>query len=68
MSRAVTDFHMKYENLDRFLISLNYYPGQQADLDDFKYANLYSEEFYNLPQTAPERLALFNFLSDLIKS
>jgi hypothetical protein len=67
-SRAVSDFHMKYENLDRFLISLNYYLGQQTDLDNFRYANLYLEEFFDLPQTAPERSALYNILTNLIKS
>jgi hypothetical protein len=67
MSRAVIDFHMKYENLDTFLISLNYYLGQQADLDNSRYTNKHSDKFHELPQTAPERSALHNFLTSLIR-
>ena len=67
MSREVIDFHMKYENLDRFLISLNYYLGQQADLDNSGYTNEHADKFHELTQTAPERSALYNFLTNLIR-
>jgi hypothetical protein len=68
MSRAVTDFHMKYKNLDIFLVSLNYFLGQQADLENFRYTNRYSDKFHDLPQTAPERSALYNFMTSLTKT
>ena len=58
----VRNFHIKYENLDRFLIGLNYFLGQQADLRYIKNENGHTHE---LPQPAPERSAFFNFLTNL---
>ena len=65
MNRKVMEFHIVYENLERFLIHLNYFLGAQADLCHFKNVNGYSHE---LPQTAPTRSAFFNFLADLGES
>ena len=65
MNRKVVDFHILYENLEKFLIQLNYFLAAQADLCHFKNVNGYSHE---LPQTAPTRSAFFNFLADLGES
>ena len=62
LNRKVVDFHIVYENLEKFLIQLNYFLGAQADLRHFRNENGYSHE---LPQTAPSRSAFFNFLADL---
>jgi hypothetical protein len=62
LNRRVVDFHIKYENLDNFLIQLNYFLGTQADLHHFRNASGYT---HKLPQVAPERSAFYNFLEDL---
>lgn len=67
MNTEVIHFHMKYENLDTFLISLNYFLCQQADLYCSIYSNAHADQCHELPQTAPERSALFNFLTNFTR-
>jgi hypothetical protein len=61
----VRNHHIKYENLDSFLIQLNYFLGSQVDLNYRRGDNNYS---YGLPQSAPGRSAFYNFLTDLGES
>ena len=61
LNRNVRDHHIKYENLDKCLIQLNYFFGQQLDLQKYSSSN---DHLFQLPQSAPDRSAFYNFLAD----
>jgi poly(A) polymerase Pap1 len=63
----VREYHIKFENLERFLIALNFFFGSQANSQRHKCTGSYS---YNLLHnvTVPRRSTFFNFLTDLGES
>ena len=65
IKRNIVEFHIKYGNLEKFLIQLNQFLWSQANLSNTRNINNYS---YDLPQTAPGRSAFWNFLTDLGES
>jgi hypothetical protein len=62
IKRNVVEFHIKYGNLENFLIQLNQFLWSQANLRHTRNTKNYS---YDLPQTAPGKSAFWNFLTDL---
>jgi hypothetical protein len=60
----VREYHIRFENLERFPIALNFFLGSQANAQRHKGTGNYS---YDLPrnETGPRRSAFFNFLTDL---
>jgi hypothetical protein len=63
----VREYHIRFENLERFLIALNFFLGSQVNSRRHKNTAGYS---YDLPRnaTGPCRSAFFNFLTDLGES
>jgi hypothetical protein len=58
----VREFHIRFENLERFLIALNFFLGAQQDSQRYRGSGNYS---YGLPFNDTDRSAFFNFLTDL---
>jgi hypothetical protein len=66
----VREYHIKFENLERFLIALNFFLGSQANAQRTPHRSNAGNYSYDLPRnvTVPRRSAFFNFLTDLGES